>query len=266
MSDLKFIDTHAHIHFDNYKLDADEVWQDAKKAGVTKMLAVGCDIDSSRRAIEFAKDRQGVYAVIGVHPHDASNFLATDNPKKQLENLLTNVGSDKIVAIGEFGLDYFYENSDKNDQKTLLEMQLRLCQKYNLPACFHVREAFDDFWPIFERYNESQPIRGVLHSFTDTDENMKKGVAYGLYIALNGIITFSRKVEQLAMAKNVPSSHLLLETDAPYLTPKQFRGKICKPEYVLLTAEFLANLRGENLSQISEITTKNAENLFKLED
>ncbi len=264
MSGLKFVDTHAHIHFKDYKLDADQTWEEAKRAGVTKMLAVGCDIESSKRAIEFARNKDGVFAVIGVHPHEASKFLSNDSPVELLEELLTDVKRDKIVGIGEFGLDYFYEHSAKNDQIELLKLQLELCQKYNLPACFHIRDAFEDFWPVFEDINNKQKITGVMHSFTDTEENMLKGVGYGLYIALNGIMTFSRNEEQLAMAKKVPLSHLLLETDAPYLTPKQFRGKICKPEYVVLTAEFLADLRGESLSEISKNTTQNAERLFNI--
>lgn len=264
MAQLKFVDTHAHIHFSDYKLDADQVWEESKIAGVTKMLAVGCDIQSSIRAVEFAKGREGVYAVIGVHPHFATEFMGSANPKQSLAELLKDIKNDKIVAIGEFGLDYFYENSSKTDQIDLLKLHLELCQEYNLPACFHIREAFDDFWPIFEQYHKNQKITGVMHSFTDTEANMKKGLDYGLYIALNGIMTFSRKEEQLAMAKSVPIGSLLLETDAPYLTPKQFRGKICKPEYVVLTAEFLADLRGEDLSEISINTTKNAETLFKI--
>ena len=141
----------------------------------------------------------------------------------------------------------------------MLQFQLKLAQKHNLPVIFHVREAFDDFWPILEQF---EGIRGVLHSFTDSEANMKKAVQKGLYIGVNGIATFAKQQDQLDMYRMIPIENLLLETDAPFLTPVPFRGKICEPKHVALTAEFLSSLRGETVSEISETTTQNAEKLF----
>jgi len=138
-----------------------------------------------------------------------------------------------------------------------------LALEHNLPVIFHVRDAFDDFWPIFERYySKDRPIRGVLHSFTDTQANLEKALGYGLYIGVNGIATFTKKPEQQAMYRSIPLASLLLETDAPFLTPVPYRGKICEPYHIRTIAEFLAAQRGEKLEAISEATTSNARRLF----
>lgn len=264
---MEFIDTHAHIHFRDYGLDADKVWQEAKEAGVTKMLAVGCDIDSSVGAIEFARQHTGVYPVVGVHPHYAGQFLALNEPKKQLEDLI----KDEVVAIGEFGLDYYYENSDRASQIELLKLHLELVQKYDLPACFHIRgskgdpgDAFVDFWQVFDEFSSKKPINGAVHSFTATEVEMQELIKRGLFVAFNGIMTFTRDEKQLNAVKIAPLSRILLETDAPYLTPKPFRGKICKPEHIVYTATFLGGLRGESIDELARATTNNAKQLFKL--
>lgn len=257
-----FIDTHAHIHFKNYPFDADTTWKDAEKAGVSHMLAVGVDVESSLSAVAFAKNHENVFAAIGIHPHEATKFLADKHQSVQFEELLDNAAQNKIAAIGEFGLDYFYEHSSKLDQIEVLRYQLGLLHRYDLPACFHVRDAFADFWPVFDEYHAQKPIRGVMHCFTAGPKLLKQALKRDLYIALNGIITFTKDQAQLETAKSVPVNRLLLETDAPYLTPMQFRGNICKPEYVMLTAQFLADLREESIETLSEVTSKNFFVLF----
>ena len=164
-----------------------------------------------------------------------------------------------LGLLGECGLDYYYENSPKEAQKAILRFQLELAQKHSLPVIFHVREAFDDFWPIVDEY---KGIRGVIHSFTSTTRVLDEILQRGLYVGLNGIITFTKQPEQLAMAKAVPLEKLVLETDAPFLTPSPYRGTICLPKHVRTTAEFLADLRGEPLSAIADSTTRNARMLF----
>lgn len=261
---MNFVDTHAHIHFDDYPLNADEVWQDAQTVGVTRMIAVACDVKTSESSVAFAAGRKGVYATVGVHPHNARKFFDQEDAKQRLEKLLDDAKANKIVAIGEFGLDYFYDRSPKEDQIPLLRYQLELVQRYNLPAAFHIRDAFADFWPIFDEFNSQQRITGVVHCFTATVEEMEQAVSRGLYVALNGIMTFTSDEKQLEAARLLPVDKLLLETDAPYLTPKPLRGKICKPEHVVLTAEFLAGLRGESIEEIASASTKNAIELFNL--
>lgn len=263
-NNLSLVDTHCHIQFSDYGLDPEEVWQSAKTKGVTKMLAVGCDLESSIEAIEFARTREGVYAVVGVHPHYASQFLAQADNIKRLEDLLVDAKRDKIVGIGEFGLDYYYENSVREDQIKLLKIHLELVAKYDLPACFHIRDAFDDFWPVFDEFYSQKLLKGVVHSFTATEVELTEALKRGLYVAFNGIMTFTRDENQLKAAEIAPLGSILLETDAPYLTPKPFRGKICKPEHIVHTATFLAGLRGESIEELSKATTNNANKLFKL--
>lgn len=168
---------------------------------------------------------------------------------------------NKIVAIGECGLDYFYTHSPKQAQIKALHFQIQLALKHNLPLIFHVREAFDDFWPIFDQY---QNIRGVLHSYTDNLANLDKALARGLHIGANGIMTFTKDQSQLQMIKSVPLQKLLIETDAPFLTPRPFRGKVNKPANARLVAEFLAELREETPETLAIATTYNAQTLFNL--
>ncbi|HSX24147.1 MAG TPA: TatD family hydrolase, partial [Candidatus Saccharimonadales bacterium] len=155
----------------------------------------------------------------------------------------------------------YYNHSAKKDQITVLEFQLELAKKHHLPLIFHVREAFEDFWPVFDRF---QGVRGVVHSFSATPRELEQILARGLYVGLNGIMTFTKDERQLAAAKIIPTDRLLLETDAPFLTPAPNRGTICTPKHVVQTAEFLAGLRDESVAEIATMTTQNACDLFSI--
>jgi TatD DNase family protein len=268
------VDTHCHIHaaakdrsdFTAKKwqkageTDADGLIKSATAAGVDRLICVGTGLQDSKDAATFVQTRGNCWASVGVHPHDAKNFLAGNKDLKQFEELIKQ---PKVVAVGEVGLDYYYEHSPKAEQIKLLEMFLDLAKTRDLPIIFHIREAFDDFWPILANF---EGIGGVLHSFTSDTRNLDKALGKGLYVGLNGIMTFTRDENQLEMAKAVPLDRLLLETDAPYLAPKPFRGKVCKPEHVKATAEFLCNLRNEDLEEFAGQTTANADQLFRLSD
>ncbi len=166
----------------------------------------------------------------------------------------------KVVAIGETGLDYYYSHAPKEDQRKLLRFQLAVATEHDLPLIFHVREAFTDFWQVLDDY---PGVRGVVHSFTAGRAELEQVLKRGLFIGLNGIVTFTKSEEQLATAKMVPLDRLLLETDAPFLTPVPYRGKICQPKYVVEIAKFLAELRHESLGELAQATTRNARTLFK---
>lgn len=255
---MQFIDTHAHVHFPDYELDPEEVLEAAAKDDVTKVLCVGCTLTDSKLAIDMAARQDNVWATIGLHPHEGAEYVNDDKALQEFRDL---AGKPKVVAIGETGLDYYYDNSPREDQKKLLRFQLNLAQEFGLPMIFHVREAFSDFFAILDDF---EGVRGVVHSFTGTLDEMNEILRRGLYIGLNGIMTFTKEARQLEMARAVPLSRLLLETDAPFLTPVPFRGKVCEPKYVRVTAEFLAKLRGESLAEIATTTTKNAETLFNI--
>lgn len=257
---LGLVDTHCHIQFADYLLNPDEVMQNAVNEGVDKFIVVGCALSDSKAAVEFAKRHSNVWASIGLHPHEGARYIHDHHALQQFHELaITN--KDTLVAIGETGLDYYYENSPKEDQKKLLRFQLSLAQECDLPLILHIREAFSDFWPIFDEF---KGLRGVVHSFTSNRRDLDQIVSRGLYVGLNGIMTFTKDKQQIEAAKLVPVDNLLLETDAPFLTPAPFRGKIGEPKYVKTTAEFLANLRGENLEDLASTTTANAKRLFKL--
>lgn len=269
---MDLVDTHCHIHESGLPHIDDHTRQKwasggnptpsslvkaAAQEGVTRLITVGCTLGDSRRAVKFVQNQNGCWASVGIHPHEA----ALHNNAEQKAAFAKLVGKPKVVAIGECGLDYFYGHSPKADQIELLEFQLQLALDHNLPVIFHVREAFDDFWPILANFPK---ISGVLHSYTDSNDNMLKATSLGLYIGVNGIATFTKDANQRDMFKTIPLSKLLLETDAPYLTPTPVRGTINQPKNVTYITRFLAELRGEIEATIAETTTNNAVTLFGL--
>jgi TatD DNase family protein len=179
-----FVDTHCHIHEVGYELDIAEVLKRAHDNGVNQLLCVGTNIASSRQAIRFAKEHSEAFATIGVHPHDT---------KDGWEELEAIIKTGKVVAVGEIGLDYYYNHSPREVQIKALEWQIDLALKNNLPIIFHVRDAFEDFWRILDNFHG---IRGELHSFTDNQANLEEGLTRGLFIGVNGISTFTNDATQ----------------------------------------------------------------------
>lgn len=268
---MQLIDTHCHIHEANLglasedmthkmwgKLGAtpDDMLARAAEKGVSRVICVGCTFADSERAVAFAQNRPKVWASVGLHPHEAKDG------QPALDGIAALAGDPKVVAIGEIGLDYYYGHSERDDQIKALKFQIELALSHNLPIIFHVRDAFDDFWSIFDSY---KGIRGVLHSYTDNFANFEQAMQRDLYIGVNGIMTFTKIEEQLRVAKTIPLQKLLLETDAPFLTPKPFRGTVNEPAHVGLVAEFLADLRNESVEHLADHTTRNAQTLFSLD-
>jgi TatD DNase family protein len=237
---------------------AEVIVSEAVQNGVTRMVCVGCDLNDSQLAVDFVRDKPECWASIGIHPHEAQHFV---DDMAALANFAALATRDKVVALGECGLDYYYGHSPQVDQVKILRFQIELALQYDLPMIFHVRDALEDFWPIFDSY---KGVKGVLHSFTDTRENLDKAIARGLYIGVNGIATFTKDESQLEMYKNIPKSRLLLETDAPFLTPSPYRGNICEPYHIKVIAEFLSELRGEAIEDLAAVTTDNAKALLRI--
>ncbi len=271
---LRLVDTHCHIHEAVYshELDSetrkryqkagqpspDDMIVSAAAADVQRIVCVGTTLEDSEVAVGFAEDRKNVWASIGLHPHEAKGYVGNDKALKRFGVL---AGKPKVVAVGECGLDYFYTHSLKVDQETILRFQIEVALQHGLPMVFHVREAFDDFWPIFDQY---KGIRGVMHSFSSTKKDLEQILSRGLYVGLNGITTFTNRQQQIDAIKAVPLERMLLETDAPFLTPTPYRGNICEPKHIRVTAEFLSELRGDSLEAIAQYTTDNAESVFGL--
>lgn len=250
---MKLVDTHCHIHEENYQLDQKEVIKTALEHNVDKLICVGTDEKTSQMAVDFVQDKDNCWATVGLHPHDAKlGELAFEEIKRLAKK-------PKVVGIGECGLDYFYNYSDKTDQIKAIEFQMQLALDHNLPMSFHVREAFDDFWPIFDNF---RGLRGVVHSFTADKMVLDQLLKRDLFVGLNGIMTFTKDEAQLSAARAIPLEKLLLETDAPFLTPKPYRGKINEPKNILLIAEFLAKQRGESLAEVAQATSDNVTLLF----
>lgn len=249
---MSFIDTHCHIHDSQYPLDAKVVLQEAHAAGVEQMICIGTDEHSSRLAVAFAALHDTTFAAIGVHPHET---------KEGWKEIFALAGSKKLVAVGEIGLDYYYGHSPRDTQIRALEEQLEFALNQNLPVIFHVRDAFDDFWPIFDNFHG---IRGELHSFTDSIANLEAGLARGLLVGVNGISTFTKDTAQKEMFDAIPLKRMLLETDAPFLTPAPFRGRVNEPAFVRHIAEYHASRRGILLNDVAAATTANARALFAL--
>lgn len=234
----------------------DQVVADARRAGVTRLICVGCELPDSRLAVEFVQERPACWASIGLHPHEAQHYAGQT---ARLQEFAALADRPKVVAIGECGLDFYYSHSPKEAQLEVLRFQLELAQKRQLPVIFHVREAFDDFWPVFEQY---PGLRGVLHSFTDSAANLQRALDHGLHVGVNGIATFANDRKLLDVYQAVPLQSLLLETDAPFLTPVPYRGSINEPKHVETIADFLADLRGEDRDLLASTTTNNARELF----
>lgn len=252
---MKVIDSHCHIHDKEFFDDAaaNEVYNRAVANGVG-MICVATDRRSSEQAIGFCSQRDWAFAVVGVHPHEAKHGV------EGIEELL-KVASNAVVGIGEIGLDYYYNHSERDVQISALEKQLQWAVDYQLPVSFHVREAFDDFWPIFDNF---QGIRGVLHSYTDTPENLQRAYGRGLYIGVNGISTFTKQSWQQQMYTEIPLDKICLETDAPFLTPAPLRGNMNEPSFVRRVAEHLAATRDVDVDQVISQTTDNTRKLFAI--
>jgi TatD DNase family protein len=264
------IDTHCHIHEAAYPLDVEEVIARAHQAGVMQMICVGTSETSSQAALEFASNHDGIFAAVGIHPHESQDGIGQLSEiikYATMDDLSGNspvVPAQKLVAIGEVGLDYHNDHSPHDIQAQVLKNQIELALKHNLPIIFHVREAFDDFWPIFDSFQSTdQPIRGVIHSFTDDQKNANEALQRGLYIGVNGYSTFTKNDAQKVMFATLPLDRILFETDAPFLTPVPFRGKVNEPAFVRNIAIFYSQVRQISIDEIANITTTNARTLFK---
>jgi TatD DNase family protein len=269
---MDLVDTHCHIQSADVPAGGEEhtreLWHKtddlsgdgmvaaAQADGVNRLICVGCTLEDSHLAVNFVQHREGCWAAIGIHPHEAQQIFGKSAALKELDSLATQ---PKVVAVGECGLDFYYNHSSREAQIAALKFQIELAIKHNLPLIFHVREAFDDFWPVFDDY---RGIRGVVHSFTDSAGNLTKALERDLYIGVNGIATFAKDPAQLDVYRTIPLGKLLLETDAPFLTPVPYRGSINEPKRVGTIAEYLAELRGQDRETLAATTTNNARRLF----
>lgn len=247
------IDSHAHLYFDGIYQNLDERLRLARLVGVKHILTIGTDFGTMPTNIEIAEKHDNVFCSVGVHP------MYTQEPR-DLELLKKWALKEKVVAIGEVGLDYHYEEGNPREaQKELLRDMLSLSKSVNLPYIFHARECFPDILDIISEYEIKH---AVFHCYTDSLENAKKVLDLGYYISFSGVITFKKSEGLREIAKYVPEDRFLIETDSPYLAPVPHRGEVNEPAFVTLVAECVAALRGKTVAEISDTTDANFFNLF----
>lgn len=251
------IDSHCHLNYiDKIGSPADLV-KEATENGVHTILNIGTDLKSSLESIEYANQFDGLFATVGVHPHDAK--LVDAALLQQLKELSEH---KKVVAIGEIGLDYYRNHSPHDIQRKVFEQQLQLAVETKLPIVIHTREAFDDTIDIVSDYAFDIP-GGVFHCFPGTVEQTQKVFDLGFVISVGGIITY-KKAAMADVAREVPLDKIILETDSPYLAPVPFRGKTNRPAYVKYVYEYLAELKQLELSEVEKTVDRTVQKLFKL--
>ena len=250
------IDTHC--HFNHEKLsDIDACLRRALEAGVERAIVVGYDLESSRRAVKLTQDHPGVlYAVVGVHPHDAKTW--NGEIESELRSLSDNPA---VVAIGETGLDFHHDFPPRDAQEIAFRAQMKLAQEVELPVVIHCREAYPETLLILEEEGVRQ-TGGVMHCWAGTPEQAKATVDLGMYLGFGGTLTFKNAEDIRDAARQIQPEFILLETDAPYLAPMPYRGKRNEPAYTRLIAEKIAEVRGLPLEEIESLTTQNALRLF----
>lgn len=250
------IDTHCHI--DMLEEDIESVLADMSSLGVRKVIIPAVEIATQNKVLELANSNENIFGMVGIFPSEAKTY--TEEFEPEMEKIAVN--NPKIVAVGEIGLDYYWDKSFVELQKEVFIKQIRMANRLNLPIVVHDRDAHKDCFDILKSEN---PKCGVLfHCFSGSVEFMKECVKEGWSIALGGVVTFKNAVKMKEVAKEVPLDKLVLETDAPYLTPVPYRGKSNKPAYVKYVADEIAKLREMPTEELIDITTTNAERFFKI--
>ncbi|WML42509.1 TatD family hydrolase [Neobacillus sp. PS3-40] len=251
-------DTHAHLNADQFSEDLEDVISRAQDTGVSTIVVVGFDRPTIKRAIELADKYEFIYASVGWHPVDAIDM--TEGDLKWIEELSAH---PKVVALGEMGLDYYWDKSPKDIQKEVFRKQIKLAKKVKLPIVIHNREATADVMEILKEEG-AEEVGGIMHCFSGSPEIAKECVNMNFYISLGGPVTFKNAKKPKEVAAEIPLEKLLIETDCPYLAPHPFRGKRNEPSYVKLVAEEIAEIKGISFAEIAEVTTRNAKKLFDI--
>lgn len=248
------IDTHAHL--DMYE-DWGAVIENAKNNGIKKIIIPAVETEYFQKILDIANSYEDVYCMLGIFPTEAKNWH--DGILDEIRTLSKN---EKVVAIGEIGLDYYWDKSFVDEQKDIFIKQIKLANELGLPIEIHDREAHKDCFDILKEYNSGSDV--VFHCFSGSVEFARECIREGWYIALGGVVTFKNAVKTKEVAKEIPLEMLMLETDSPYLTPVSFRGKENQPAYVKYVAEEIAKLRGCSVEEVVSVTTANAERVFKI--
>ncbi len=253
-----YIDTHVHLDMYDAASDRAEVVSRAYAAQVRQIITIGINLPISRQAVAIAEQYEGVFASIGIHPHDAKGVN-----NKTYDGLRPLTKSPRVVAIGEIGLDFFKEYSPRQEQEICFRQQIQLARELRLPLIIHDRDAHDEIIRIL-REEKAEDVGGVFHCFSGDYTFARECLDMGFYISIAGVVTFTKAATLQDVVKNVPMDRLLIETDAPFLAPVPYRGKRNEPAYVIHVGQKIAGIKGCSVIEIAQWTQKNAQALFKL--
>ncbi len=251
------VDSHCHLEYEGLVDDQSGALERARSLGVQAFLNISTKRSEWAQVVGTAQARRDVYASVGIHPHYADQHIDLTR-----EDLLAETRKPKVVGIGETGLDYYYDQSDREAQQRSFRLHIDVAREAQLPLIIHTRDAEDDTFAILEEEMGKGAFPALIHCFTASAEFGEKVLALGLTVSISGIVTFKNARELQAFAKKIPQDRLLVETDSPFLAPIPHRGKTCEPGFVRDTASFLAELRQESLEQLAEYTTRNFYSLF----
>ena len=257
---MELFDSHCHVDEPKFDADRDEALARMLERGVTRYAVIGSDMESSRHAADFAACHGGCYAAVGIHPHEAKTMKDGD-----LDLLAAWLKEDKVVALGEIGLDYYYDLSPREVQLAVCEQQMELAWQLNVPVAYHVRDAHQDMIDLMKRH-KGKLTGGIIHCFSGSWEIAKEYLKMGYYISFAGPVTFKKAPKLQEAAINVPRDRLLIETDSPYLAPEPVRGRRNEPGNVRYVAEKIAALRGETLEELAAYTTQNAMDVYRIKE
>jgi TatD DNase family protein len=255
---MQLIDTHAHLDQDEFTEDRDEVIRAAKASGVAKILAVGIGAQSSEDSVQLAARHAAIYAAVGIQPNYCAEAKSGD-----WDRVTALVAADRVIAIGETGLDRHWDFTPFDLQQDYFDRHLRLSQQIGVPFIVHTRESEVDVLAMLREARERGPLDGVMHSFVGDDAVAAECLELGLYISFAGMVTFKKSTALRETAKTIPDNRILIETDSPYLSPHPLRGRRNEPAHLVHTAECLAEVRGVSLDEFANQTAANAQRLFK---
>ncbi|MBT9150037.1 MAG: D-aminoacyl-tRNA deacylase [candidate division WS2 bacterium] len=253
---IKLIDSHTHLNSHKLLPYLDDVVRESNKVGLVSMLNVGYDFSTSLKGIEIASKYQQIYTSVGLHPNDIKEFEL-----KTLEDYSCLLKKPRVIAVGEVGLDYFRNPEHKNGQKKVMEFFIDLAIQSRLPIILHIRDAYNECFDLLNSFNELPRV--IFHCFSGGRDDAKLALDYDSYISFAGNVTYPKANLLREVLSSIPLNRILLETDAPYLPPQAFRGKICQPSYILETYLAVAKLRKVSLENLSQVVLSNYNNLFR---
>ncbi len=256
---MKLIDSHAHLDLPEFDKDREEVIKRARKSGVEKIITIGIGIKENRKALEIARKHDFIYCSLGIHPHNAKHL-----DLQSLDFIEKNSTHDKVVAIGEMGLDFFRDLSPRDTQRRCFRTQLDIAISLKLPVIIHDRDAHDEITEIM-REEKAWQAGGVVHCFSGDYDMAVKCVDMGFFISIPGTITYKKAETLKDVVKKIPIEHILIETDCPFLSPVPFRGKRNEPAYIKYAAEKIAEIKKISAEQVAAATSENTVKLFKIQ-